>query len=202
MVQKWNFQELDLKDAYLIKPFFASDDRGGLIKDYNIDVFKDHGINHELKQVFYTLSKKGVIRASHFQLIKQQPKLVRCVSGHVYDVIVDLRPDSPTYGQWRGFHLTAENMDSLLVPAYFGHGYLVIENSIVSYKATEVFFEEGDSGIMYNDPDIGIEWPFELIGGKDNLIISDKDLNLMSFNDYKKIMENYDNKSGIEGHLQ
>ena len=202
MVQKWNFQELDLKDAYLIKPFFASDDRGGLIKDYNIDVFKDHGINHELKEVFYTLSKKGVIRASHFQLIKQQPKLVRCVSGHVYDVIVDLRPDSPTYGQWRGFHLTAENMDSLLVPAYFGHGYLVIENSIVSYKSTEVFFEEGDSGIMYNDPDIGIEWPFELIGGKDNLIISDKDLNLMSFNDYKKIMENYDNKSEIEGHLQ
>ncbi|MCR0204646.1 dTDP-4-dehydrorhamnose 3,5-epimerase [[Clostridium] innocuum] len=202
MVQKWNFQELDLKDAYLIKPFFASDDRGGLIKDYNIDVFKNHGINHELKEVFYTLSKKGVIRASHFQLIKQQPKLVRCVSGHVYDVIVDLRPDSPTCGQWRGFHLTAENMDSLLVPAYFGHGYLVIEDSIVSYKAADVFFGEGDSGIMYNDPDIGIEWPFELIGGKDNLIISDKDLNLMSFNDYKKIMESNYNKSGIEGHLQ
>lgn len=184
MIQKWDFQELDLKGAYLIKPFFASDERGGLIKDYNIDVFKEHGIDHELKEVFYTLSKRGVIRATHFQLIKQQAKLVRCVSGHVYDVIVDLRPDSPTYGQWRGFHLTGENMNSLYVPEYFGHGYLVIEDSIVSYKAGEVFYGEGDSGIMYNDPDIGIEWPFELIGGKENLIISEKDKKLMNFKEY------------------
>lgn len=189
MVQKWDFEELDLKGAYLIKPFWASDDRGGLIKDYNIEVFKKHGINYELKEVFYTISKRGVIRASHFQMIKQQPKLVRCVSGHVFDVIVDLRPDSPTFGQWKGFHLTGENMNSLLVPAYFGHGYLVIEDSIVSYKAAEVFYGEGDSGIMYNDSDIGIEWPFELIGGKENLIISEKDLNLMSFVQYKDIMK-------------
>ena len=184
MIQKWDFQELDLKGAYLIKPFFASDERGGLIKDYNIDVFKEHGIDHELKEVFYTLSKRGVIRATHFQMIKQQAKLVRCVSGHVYDVIVDLRPCSPTYGQWRGFHLTGDNMNSLFVPEYFGHGYLVIDDSIVSYKAGEVFYGEGDSGIMYNDPDIGIEWPFELIGGKENLIISEKDLNLMSYREY------------------
>lgn len=189
MVQKWDFEELDLKGAYLIKPFWASDDRGGLIKDYNIEVFKEHGINYELKEVFYTISKRGVIRASHFQMIKQQPKLVRCVSGHVFDVIVDLRPDSPTFGQWKGFHLTGENMNSLLVPAYFGHGYLVIEDSIVSYKAAEVFYGEGDSGIMYNDLDIGIEWPFELIGGKENLIISEKDLDLMSFVQYKDIMK-------------
>ena len=186
MVQKWDFEELDLKGAYLIKPFWASDDRGGLIKDYNIEVFKEHGINYELKEVFYTISKRGVIRASHFQMIKQQPKLVRCVSGHVFDVIVDLRPDSPTFGQWKGFHLTGENLNSLLVPAY---GYLVIEDSIVSDKAAEVFYGEGDSGIMYNDSDIGIEWPFELIGGKENLIISEKDLNLMSFVQYKDIMK-------------
>ena len=191
MIQNWDFQELDLKGAYLIKPFFASDERGGLIKDYNIDVFKEHGIDHELKEVFYTLSKRGVIRATHFQLIKQQAKLVRCFSGHVYDVIVDLRPESPTYGQWRGFHLTGDNMNSLYVPEYFGHGYLVIDDSIVSYKAGEVFYGEGDSGIMYNDPDIGIEWPFEMIGGKENLIISEKDKKLMSFQDYTE-------KVGIE----
>ena len=76
-------------------------------------------------------------------------------------------------------------MNSLYVPAYFGHGYLVIEDSIVSYKAGEVFYGEGDSGIMYNDPDIAIEWPFELIGGKENLIISEKDKNLMSFKEYR-----------------
>lgn len=184
MIQKFDFQELDLKGAYLIKPFYATDERGGLIKDFNVETFQSNGIDYDLKEVFYTLSKRGVIRATHFQLIKQQPKLVRCVKGHVYDVIVDLRPDSPTFRQWRGFHLTEENTNSLLVPAGFGHGYLVIEDSIVSYKCAEVFYGEGDSGIMYNDPDIGIEWPFELIGGKENLIISEKDLNLMSFSDY------------------
>lgn len=193
MVQRFEFQELDLKGAYLIKPFFADDHRGGLIKDYNVDMFKSHGIDHELKEVFYTLSKRGVIRATHFQLGKQQAKLVRCVSGHVYDVIVDLRPDSPTHGQWRGFHLTGENMNSLLVPEYFGHGYLVIEDSIVSYKCAEVFYGEGDSGIMYNDPDIGIQWPMELIGGADNLIISEKDLNLPSFREYTKRMKEEQN---------
>ena len=180
MVQKFDFQPLDLQGAYRIKPFYATDNRGGLIKDYNVDTFRANGIDHDLKEVFYTISKRGVIRATHL-------KLVRCSSGHVYDVIVDLRPDSPTFGQWRGFHLTGENTEMLLVPQYFGHGYLVIEDSVVSYKCAEVFYGEGDSGIMYNDPDIGIEWPFELIGGKENLIISEKDLHLMSFADYKKL---------------
>ena len=188
MVQKFEFRELELKDAYAIQPFFASDHRGGLIKDYNVDTFRANGISHDLKEVFYTISKRGVIRATHFQLIKQQPKLVRCVSGHVYDVIVDLRPDSAPYGKWLGFHLTGENMLSLLVPAGFGHGYLVIEDSVVSYKCAEVFFGEGDSGIMYNDSNIGIDWPMELIGGTDNLIISEKDLNLMSFKEYTQKM--------------
>lgn len=187
MVQKFEFNELDLKGAYLIKPFFASDERGGLIKDYNIDVFNNAGIKHDLKEVFYTLSKKGVIRALHFQLNKQQPKLVRCVKGHVYDVIVDLRPESPTFGQWRGFDLTEDNMNSLLIPAEFGHGYLVIEDSIVSYKCAEVFYADGDSGIMYNDPEIAVEWPMEKIGGIENLIISEKDLKLMSLREYVEL---------------
>ena len=189
MLQKWNFEKIDLEGAYHITPFFASDERGGLVKDYNIEVFKEHGIDYDLKEVFYTLSKRGVIRASHFQLVKQQPKLVRCISGHVYDVIIDLRPDSATYGQWRGFHLTGNNMASLLVPAYFGHGYLVIEDSIVSYKAAEVFYGEGDSGIMFDDQDIGVIWPYELIGGKENLIISEKDMKLMTFKQYDEMVK-------------
>lgn len=186
MIQKFQFKETKLKGAFLIKPFVATDERGGLIKDYNIDIFKSNGIQHELKEVFYTVSKKGVIRAIHFQEIKQQAKLVRCVKGHVYDVIVDLRKDSPTFGQWQGFHLSEENTNSLLVPENFGHGYLVIEDSIVSYKCAEVFYGEGDSGIIWNDSDIGIEWPMELIGGKEKLIISEKDLNLQSFREYTK----------------
>ena len=186
MIKKINFEELDLKGAFKIQPFYATDERGGFVKDYNIDVFKSNGIEHELKEVFYTISKRGVVRATHFQLVKQQAKLVRCISGHVYDVIVDLRPDSPTLGQWRGFDLTGGNQVELYIPQYFGHGYLVLEDSVVSYKCGEVFYGEGDSGIMYNDLDINIKWPFEKIGGIENLIISDKDKNLMSFKEYIK----------------
>lgn len=184
MITKFNFEELDLKGAFKIQPFYATDERGGFVKDYNTDIFKANGIEHDLKEVFYTISKKGVIRALHFQLIKQQAKLVRCISGHVYDVIVDLRPGSPTFGHWRGFDLSGENQISLYIPQYFGHGYLVLEDSVVSYKCNEVFYGEGDSGIMYNDPDINIHWPFESIGGIDNLIISEKDKNLMTMSEY------------------
>lgn len=185
MVQKFSFQELNLKGAYIIKPFYATDERGGLIKDYNIDTFMDAGVQHELKETFYTISKRGVIRAIHFQLEKPQPKLMRCISGHVYHIIVDLRPESETFGQWRHFDLKGEEPTCLLVPGGFGQGYLVLEDSVMSYKASEVFYGLGDSGIMYNDPEIGIEWPFDLIGGKEKLIISEKDLKLMSFKEYK-----------------
>lgn len=184
MIQKWEFRELELKGAYIIRPFYATDDRGGFVKDYNIDVFKDNGIHYDLKETFYTISKKGVIRATHFQLEKPQPKLMRCISGKVWYIMVDLRLESETYGKWLHFDLSGDNVTSLLVPAGFGQGYLVIEDSVMSYKAAEVFYAPGDAGIMYNDPDIGIEWPFGLIGGKENLIISEKDLNLISFKEY------------------
>lgn len=188
MAQSFSFQELDLKGAYQVTPFFAADERGGLIKDYNEDTFRANGIEYSLKETFYTLSKRGVIRAIHFQVEKQQPKLVRCISGHVYDVIVDLRPESATYGQWRGFDLTGENLLSLLVPAGFGHGYLVLEDSVVSYKCAEVFYGPGDSGIRFDDPELGIVWPLERIGGADRLIISEKDRNLMAFREYDRRM--------------
>ena len=187
MIQKFEFQELDLKGAYIIKPFYATDERGGIIKDYNIDTFKEAGINYELKETFYSINKKGVIRAIHFQLDKPQPKLMRCISGHVFHVIVDLRKESETFGQWRSFDLQGDNPTCILVPAGFGQGYLVLEDSIMSYKAAEVFYGPGDAGIMYNDPVIGIDWPFKLIGGEENMIISEKDRKLITFEEYKRL---------------
>lgn len=184
MIQKFEFQELDLKGAYLIKPFYSTDERGGLIKDYNIDEFKEVGIDYNLKETFYTISKRGVIRAIHFQLVKPQPKLMRCISGHVYHVIVDLRPNSSTFGKWISFDLKGDNPVSLLVPAGFGQGYLVLEDAIMSYKASEVFYGPGDSGIKYDDSDLGIRWPFNMIGGEEKLIISEKDKNLMSLAEF------------------
>ena len=183
MIQKFSFEELDLKGAYLIKPFVAYDDRGYFIKDYSKEGFEDNGIFHDLKEVFYTNSKKGVVRAIHFQRVKEQAKLVRCVSGKIYDVIVDLRKDSPTFGEWRGFFLSEENKEQLFIPEHFGHGYLVIEPSIVSYKCGEKFYGEYDDGIMWNDPAIGIEWPLELVNNE--IILSDKDKELKSFEEFK-----------------
>ncbi len=188
MVTHFAFEPLDLQGAYRIRPFWAEDERGGLMKSYNVDTFRANGIEHDLKECFYTVSRRGVIRATHFQLGRQQAKLVQCLRGHVYDVVADLRPESPTYGQWRGFHLTEENRDCLLVPERFGHGYLVIEDSLVSYQCAEVFYGEGDSGIRYDDPDLGIAWPYEMIGGAENLIVSAKDRALMSFREYTERM--------------
>lgn len=185
VLQRFEFQELDMKGTYLIHPFHVTDERGGLIKDYNIDVYREAGIEYELKETFYTISKRGVIRAIHFQLEKPQPKLMRCISGKVYHVIIDLRPESETFGRWMHFELRGDKPTCLLVPAGFGQGYLVLEDAVMSYKASEVFYGPGDAGIMYNDPVIGIDWPFELIGGKSKMIISEKDLKLMSFEDYK-----------------
>lgn len=187
MIRKFDFNFTQIEGVYTIQPFCASDERGSLIKDYDSMTFSTFGITDPIKEVFYTHSKRGVIRANHFQLVKQQAKIVRCISGKIFDVVVDLRPNSSTYGHHVCFKLTGENQLQVYVPKYCAHGYLVIEDSIVSYKADELFDADGDSGIMWNDADLAIDWPLELIGGEENLIISKKDQKLMSFSDYEKL---------------
>jgi len=184
MIKNFQFIKTKFEGAFLIQPFVAEDERGAFIKDYSKEVFCDNGIYHDLKEVFYTESRKGVIRAIHFQRVKEQAKLVRCVSGHVYDVIVDLRPDSPTFGEWQGFDLTGDNHMELLVPEHFGHGYLVLEDSIVSYKCAQKFYGEYDDGIMWNDPDINVKWPLDRVDNK--VILSEKDKNLQSLKEFKE----------------
>lgn len=188
MIQKFEFNETEIQGLFEITPFNADDIRGCFTKDYSKEVFEANGINHDLLEVFYTTSYKGVVRALHFQREKQQAKLVRCIHGHVYDVVVDLRPDSPSFKKWLGFDLTGENKKELLIPGGCAHGYLVLEESIVSYKCGEKFYGEFDDGIMWNDPDIGVEWPLDKIGGIDKLIIAEKDMNLQSF---AELMEKY-----------
>lgn len=190
-IQKFEFKESGIDGLIEVTPFNADDIRGCFTKDYSEEVFKANDIEHELKEVFYTTSHKGVIRALHFQRVHQQPKLVRCISGHVYDVVVDLRKDSPSFMQWRGFDLEGDKHNEILVPAHCAHGYLVLEEkSIVSYKCGEKFYGEFDDGIMWNDPDLNVEWPLDKIGGIENLIIADKDLNLQSFKEYMALPEN------------
>lgn len=189
MNTKFNFEKTEIDGLIKVTPFNAEDVRGKFTKDYSKEVFEANGISHNLAEVFYTTSHKGVIRALHFQRVKQQPKLVRCICGHVWDVVVDLRKDSPTFKKWLAFDLTSENNVEVLVPAGCAHGYLVLEHSVVSYKCAEKFYGEYDDGIMWNDPDIGVEWPLDKIGGEQNLILAEKDKNLQSF---AQLMKNYD----------
>ena len=188
MIQKFGFKETAIKGLIEVTPFNADDVRGCFTKDYSKEVFEANGIKHDLQEVFYTTSHKGVIRALHFQREKQQPKLVRCISGHVYDVVVDMREKSSTFKQWLGFDLIGEKHNEILVPAGCAHGYLVLEPSIVSYKCSEKFYGEFDGGIKWDDPDINVKWPLDKIGGRENMILADKDKELPTF---KEFVEQY-----------
>ena len=185
MITPFSFKESSISGLYEITPFNADDVRGCFTKDYSKEVFEKNGITHNLEEVFYTTSHKGVIRALHFQRVKQQPKLVRCVYGHVYDVVVDLRKNSPTFKKWLGFDLNGDNRKEILVPAGCAHGYLVLEKSIVSYNCAEKFYGEYDDGIMWNDVDIGVNWPLDKVGGIENVILADKDKNLQTFREFQ-----------------
>ncbi|WP_302481377.1 dTDP-4-dehydrorhamnose 3,5-epimerase [uncultured Dialister sp.] len=186
MIQKFEFHETMISGLIEVTPFNADDIRGCFTKDYSKEVFEQNGIHYDLAEIFYTTSHKGVIRALHFQRVKQQPKLVRCIYGHVYDVVVDLRKDSPSFKKWLGFDLIGEKHNEILVPAGCAHGYLVLEPSIVSYKCSEKFYGEYDGGIKWNDPDINVKWPLEKIGGIENLILADKDKNLPTWAEFEK----------------
>ena len=177
-MRQFAFIPTEIAGLTLIQPFVAWDQRGYLVKDYAAEAFRGQQLAHPLEEVFYTGSQAGVVRAIHFQREKQQAKLVRCVSGKIYDVVVDLRKGSPTFGRWLGFDLEGDNFHSLYIPGGCGHGYLVLEASVVSYKCDEKFYGEYDDGIRWDDPDVGVAWPVHLVH---NIIVSDKDKNLQTF---------------------
>ena len=179
----FDFEQSFFDGVLIITPFIRYDSRGSFVKDYNENVFMTNGESFPLKETFYTQSYKNTIRALHFQREKQMPKLIRCLKGRIFDVIVDLRADSQTFSKWFGIELSDENNKAVLIPAGFGHGYLALTDAFVSYKCGEVFYPEYDDGILWNDPDIGIEWP---IASGETIIISDKDLCLQSFSDFRE----------------
>lgn len=187
MIQKFEFRQTEISGLIEVIPFCADDNRGFFTKDYSKEVFEANGIRHDLAEVFYTTSHKGVVRALHFQRIRQQPKLVRCIWGHVWDVVVDLRKDSPTFRRWMAFDLVGEQGKEILVPAGCAHGYLVLEHSIVAYKCAEKFCGEYDDGIIWDDPDVGVTWPLKLVGGREKVILSEKDKKLQSFSEFMEI---------------
>ena len=183
-MKQFEFGETSIPGLVKIQPFSADDVRGRFIKDWSHKAFEEAGIDYHLEETFYTVSRPGVIRAIHFQREHQQPKLMRCISGRVVDCVVDLRPGSPAFKRYELFEMSGDNLVEILVPGGCGHGYLVIEESVMSYKCSENFYGEYDDGIMWNDPDLGIAWPLERIGGAGRVILADKDKNLQSFADF------------------
>ena len=168
---KFTFTKTAIKDLYIIEPTVFGDNRGYFMETYNEADFRAAGLRYTFVQDNQSSSRKGVLRGMHFQKTYPQAKLVRVLKGEVFDVAVDLRRDSETYGKWVGVLLSEENKKQFLVPRGFAHGFLVVSDyAEFAYKCDELYHPEDAGGIPYDDPDIGIEWPHV-----EELILSEKD---------------------------
>lgn len=181
-MQKLSFTATTIPQLTLIQPFLAPDERGYLSKTFEYEIFNQYGIKLNPYEELTSFSKKGVLRGLHFQREFSQDKLVRVLHGAVYDVAVDLRYNSPTFGQWQSFHLSSTNRNILYLPKGFAHGFLALEdNTLFNYLCGDRYDQSSDGGIVWNDPTLNINWPLEQV---DKVIVSDKDQALLSFNQF------------------
>ena len=173
------FKELDIPDVILIEPKVFGDSRGFFMETYKYSEFKKNGIEYNFVQDNHSRSQKGVLRGLHYQLKPmEQGKLVRCVRGRIWDVAVDIRKGSPWYGKWVAVELSEENKLMLWIPPGFAHGFVALTDyTEVIYKVTKEYSPELERGIIWNDPELAIDWPIE------NPILSEKDRNLPRFKD-------------------
>lgn len=152
-------QKTPLHDALILEPRVFQDDRGFFLESYSERTFADLGISECFVQDNHSFSNHGVLRGLHYQIAKPQGKLVRVVSGEILDVLVDLRRSSPSFGRWYSIRLSGENRLLAWIPAGFAHGFYVLsENAHVLYKSTEFYFPELERTILWNDPNLAIEW--------------------------------------------
>lgn len=174
----------EIEGVYTIEPTVYGDERGYFMETYNQQDMVTAGLNMIFVQDNQSMSVKGVLRGLHFQKQYPQGKLVRVISGEVFDVAVDLREGSSTFGQWHGEILSAENKKQFYIPEGFAHGFYVLSDEAeFCYKCTDFYHPNDEGGIIWNDPDIGIEWP--LLTGQ-SLIFSEKDKKWPSFSTYLK----------------
>ena len=169
----------------IIEPKVFGDARGYFMETYNENDMKAAGLDYKFVQDNQSASSKGVLRGLHFQIHYPQDKLVRVVSGEVYDVAVDLREGSKTFGKWAGVLLTAENKKQFMIPKGFAHGFIVLsDHAEFCYKVTDFYHPNDEGGLMWNDPDIAVDWPMPEGMGPDDLNLSDKDKVNWSYKEY------------------
>lgn len=179
---KITVEETGIEGLKVITPKVFGDERGYFVETYNENDFKEAGLHYTFVQDNQSASIKGVLRGLHFQKEYPQDKLVRVVSGEVFDVAVDLRAGSETFGNWFGILLTAENKKQLLIPKNFAHGFLVVSDyAEFCYKCTDFYHPNDQAGIPFNDPQIGVKWP---ISEGMKLVQSEQDLHWESFDKY------------------
>lgn len=177
------FEPAGLAGAYIVNNFFTGDKRGWFMKSFEKDIFKKAGIDFSLNETFTSVSAKNVIRGLHFQTHHPQAKLVTVIYGRIVDIIVDLRPDSPDFKKWIMAELSMENRRGLFIPRGFAHGFASMEkNTVVLYQCDGKYDADSDTGIRYDDSEIGIDWPVD----DAEAVHSDRDLSLPSFADYMK----------------
>ncbi|MDR0454666.1 MAG: dTDP-4-dehydrorhamnose 3,5-epimerase [Deferribacteraceae bacterium] len=163
---KFNFIKTEIEDLYIIEPAVFGDSRGFFMEIYNKKEFCDSGLTVDFVQDNHSKSVKGVLRGLHFQRRYPQGKLVRVIKGEVYDVAVDIRKNSATYGKWVGVYLSEENKRQFYLPAGFAHGFLVLsEDAEFCYKCTDFYHPEDESGIIWNDRNLKINWPLDKVDG-------------------------------------
>lgn len=169
---QFNFIKTEIEGVLIIEPKVFGDSRGYFMETYNYEDFKANGMGMKFVQDNQSMSKKGVLRGLHLQKTNPQGKLVRVIKGEVYDVAVDLRKSSTTYGKYVGVILNEENKKQFYVPEGFAHGFLVMsEEAEFTYKCTDFYDPKDEGGLLWNDPDINIAWPIDDI----ELLLSDKD---------------------------
>ena len=169
-----------IPDVWVLTPKVFGDDRGYFLETFRSSHFRERGVAQEFVQDNQSKSGQGILRGLHYQLEFPQGKLVRVLSGEVFDVAVDIRRSSPTFGQWVGESLSADNKKQLWVPPGFAHGfYVTSESAEIAYKCTEYYHPEDDHSLLWNDPGIGIEWPLV----RPDPVLSEKDRDASSLSE-------------------
>ena len=184
---KFKRTDTSIEGVYIIEPTVFGDNRGYFLETYNKKDFEEIGIKTEFIQDNQSKSTKGVLRGLHFQKENTQAKIVRCISGKVFDVAVDLRPGSKTYGKWEGVILSGENKKMFFIPKGFAHGFLVLsETAEFCYKVDDLYNHDAEGGLKWNDEEVGIIWP-EVEGmNPEEYITNERDGNWPSLADLKE----------------
>lgn len=184
----FTFEEHPLiKDLYTITPHLFTDIRGDYKKTYEKYIYTEHGLRQEFTETSEIISNRGVFRGLHFQTVDSQAKLVHVIKGRIFDVAVDLRTESKTFGKWASFLLSDEDNQVVLIPEGFAHGFLALEdNTIFTYQCSGAYRPEYCGGIRWDDADLNIDWPLDEVG---HMIMSEKDKHNISIREYQELLK-------------